>query len=214
MKGHGLILFAIFVSTAAFAGMPWSQQAHEDLIRQAFPNERTDCIAQLNAGSAWVDSLVNQGPSHSFMHAMRSSDQTVEDAKSLMADYIQREFELAKALYDSSTQAINATPDDPTAQFTPEGRLITNMGAYLQSCEHRGRGLHPVMDSTSPAHANFAVWSMMDLGEMLQHGDLPNSIENERALFANPDLMKKTVALMLVTQKMYIDLGILDFRFE
>jgi len=214
MKKYCFVLFPILFSTTAFAGVPWSQQAHEDLIRQAFPEERADCIARLNAGSAWVDSLVNQGPSHSFMHAMRSSDQTLEEAKSQMADYIQRDFELAKALYDSSTQQIDATPDDPMAQFTPDGRLITNMENYLQSCEHRGRGLHPVMDSTSPAHANFAVWSITDLGEILQHGDMPNSIENERALFANPDLMKKTVALMLVVQKMYIDLGIFDFRFE
>jgi hypothetical protein len=131
-----------------------------------------------------------------------------------MADYIQSEYEIASQLLSSSTEVVNGSPDDPLAQFTPDQRLITQMSDYLSYCEHRGHAQHTVMDSTSPAHAGFAIWTLSDIPEVFHHGDLPGSIENLQALLENPDLKQETIGLMQIVQKLYIDLNMRDFRFE
>ncbi len=215
MKAIFLFMFGILASQSSDANPFWSSGVHWDLIQKAFVGTRGDCLMQMKAGSEWVDRLANQMPSHSYMHAMRSGpNQSVREARTLMADFIQSHFEQAVDLDESSTQATHASVNDPFAQYTPDGRLITHPGDYLKSCYERGVGLHPVMDSTSPAHADFAIWSISDLSDLLKHGDLPNSIEDERALFEQPDLMKKTVALMQIVDKLYVDLKMRDFRYE
>jgi hypothetical protein len=218
---HLLLLTLLIIPGMAHAttdsihAADWSTEAHETLIERAFPNERPDCIQAMKSGSFWVDSSTNQLPSRSHLHAMRpNTQQSIEKARDLMAHYVQSEFEISKSEYDRSTQKVTSTSADPTTQYTSDGRLITDIFTYLSSCEHRGRGLHPIMDSTSPAHANFAIWSITDLGGLLAHGDMPRSIENERALFANPDVMVKTISLMRVTDKIYLELGWLDFLFR
>ncbi len=186
----------------AFAENHWSSQAHWDLIQDAFRNERMDCLLKMKEGSEWVDSLPNQTPSKSYMHAMRSSSQTIDEAKNMMANFIQAKYETAADQRASSTQVISATPVDADAELTDDGRLITDLATYLGHCYDRGVALHPVMDSTSPAHADFAIWSITDLEDLFHHGDLPGSIENEQALLSNPDLMKKTVGLMRIINKL------------
>lgn len=215
MKLYTFILLGLFVmGGSAQAGVPWSTVAHDDLIDSAFGNERADCTEQIKAGSLWVDNLDNQAPLYSYRHAMRASSQSVQAAKNLMADWIQEEYELAYFLLGKSTVPLNASPEDPLIQVTNNQRLIIQMDGYLQYCYHRGRALHSVMDSTSPAHADFAIWSPIEISQVMLHGDFHDSIENLQVLIENPDLKTKTVGLMQLVQKMYIDLNIREFRFE
>lgn len=193
----------------------WSGDAHWSLIQKAFPNERSDCLYKMKEGSEWVDSLPNQIPSKSYLHAMRGSEsESITTARQMMADFIQGNYEMALQLVKASTQATNASSSDPLAQYTNDGLLITDMNAYLKSCYNRGMALHPVMDTTSPAHAGFAIWSLTDLAAVFHHGDLPGSIENEQALFASPDVFTKTSGLMRLVDKMYLEFKLLDYRFE
>ena len=208
-----IILFA-FLNAKAFATITWSKEAHERLIVQAFGVERQDCIAQMKNGSAWADSLANQVPSKSYMHAMRSgAEQPIAEAADLMANFIQRNYEQAIDLKTAGIESSNSTSNDPLAQYTTDHNLILNMDDYLNYCYQRGVALHPVMDSTSPAHADFAIWSLTDLSGILKHGNFPESIEDETALIANPDLMVKTTGLMRLVDKIYLDFEMRDFKF-
>jgi hypothetical protein len=219
MRTMDIVLLAAVLLTSSASGAhaapSWSTEAHATLIRQAFPHERADCLMEIQRGSEWVDSLPNQVPAKSYLHAMRSgTSQSVEAARDQMANFIQGEYERAVTLWKQSTREIQGTPADPGAQITADGRLIEDFGGYLSSCYHRGTALHPVMDSTSPAHAGFAIWSMTDLAAIFQHGDLPGTLEDEAALLRHPDLMQKTVGFMRLVDRMYLSLGMLDFRFE
>lgn len=216
------LLNALFVSCllsgsapAALASPDWSTEAHARLIRQAFPRERADCMAEIQRGSEWVDSLPNQVPSKSYLHAMRANTtQTVAGVKSQMANFIQSEYERAITLWKQSTRVIHGTPADAGAMVTGDGRLIEDFGGYLRACYHRGTALHPVMDSTSPPHEGFPVWSLTDIKKIFEHGDLPGSLEDEAALLNHPKLEEKTVGLMRLVDRLYLGLEMLDFRFE
>lgn len=54
-----------------------------------------------------------------------------------------------------------------------------------------GKGLHAVMDSTSPSHSGFQEWHMNDYSK---HGAGASSMEDIGSL--NPDLMRETIARM------------------
>ena len=132
------------------ASPEWSTEAHHRLIRSAFEGEPRECLEQMESGSDDVDRPTNQGPGRSYLHAMRSADETVEQARTAMAHFIRREYEIAHRILRESRDP------DPVP--------------LLQSCFHRGRALHPVMDITSPAHAGFRIWSPWNILEMLRHG--------------------------------------------
>lgn len=202
------------MSVPARAAPDWSEDVHAAFIETAFAAEREDCRRQIRRGSEWVDSLPNQTPGKAYLHAMRTASQSEAVAREQMASFIQAEYEVAMDLFERSTERLYGTPADPAAQVTHDGRLIKQPFTYLAACNHRGRALHPVMDSTSPAHENFPIWSLSDIAGLFRHGDLPGSIENERALFARPDLKEKTVGLMLIVDKLYFGLGMKSFRFE
>jgi len=193
----------------------WSGEVHSKFLRQSFFQERKDCLDQMIKGSAWVDSLPNQAPSKAYMHAMRSgSAQSVGDARSLMAGFIQDYLNEAYIEQQRSLEVIHATPADPLARLTHDGKLIRDYPGYLKSCYLRGAGLHPVMDSTSPAHANFAIWSISDIAGIFDHGDLPGSLEDMQAVIRDPDHAVRSIGLMRLVNKIYLDLGLRDFRFE
>lgn len=192
----------------------WSHEAHDRLIEMAFPDEREDCLAEIKEGSEWVDRKTNQLPSGAYQHAMRGSYQSVEDAREKMARFVAGYAERALIAKDRSTQKVNASPSDPLAEFTHDGLLITDRQTYLEHCRHRGIALHPVMDSTSPAHGEFGIWTFSDIAGMLEHGDMPFSLEDEQALLSRPDLMSKTVGLMRILDRVYLEFRFLDFRFN
>ena len=209
-----LVLFFSVIPTAD-ASVLWSTEAHWSLIRSSFGIERADCLSKMKEGSEWVDGLMNQLPSRSFMHAMRSgSDQKIEVAKHAMADFIQSHYELAAGYESKALKDVLGSIDDPLVEYTHDGKMIVNHDDYLNYCYERGVALHPVMDSISPAHAGFAIWSLSDISEVFKHGDLPGSIENEQSLLAQPDLMNKTVGLSQIIDRVYLEFKMKDFRYE
>jgi hypothetical protein len=209
----GTIVFtALMVCTDAFA---WSTEAHNALIDRAFSAERADCLSELKAGSRAADGLAYQAPEFSYVHAMRRSlEQTVTEARALSATHIQGYYVKASQQKNASTRMVNATPLNPWDQLTSDGKLITDLPRYLASCRTRGFALHPVMDSTSPAHLGYEVWSLGDLEELFEHGETPASFESRKELFKHADLMNKTVALMQILDELYLGLGQFSFRFE
>lgn len=215
------ILFSLLISLNVFASSDhvektnWSQDAHRDLIISAFSNERTDCVLKIKEGSEWVDSVVNQVPSRSYMHAMRSGkSQSIHDAKKLMTGFIQSNYLKAIELKAISTVLVTSTSNDPFAQYTHDGLLITDINSYLSHCYYRGVALHPAMDSTSPAHMGFEIWSIADLAGIFLHGDFPGSVEDEQALLRQPEVMNQTIGLMRMIDKIYIEFNMKDFRYE
>jgi hypothetical protein len=205
----------LFPDLSRASVMPWSSEAHSKLIHLAFPNERADCLQKIQEGSEWVDGILNQLPSRSFMHSMRSGrDQPVAEARDRMASFIQRSYEMASALRERAVDFRNGPMNSDVDSMTPDGFRILDGVAYLEHCYQRGIGLHPVMDSTSPAHAGFEVWSLTDLDQLLKHGDFPDSLESALQLSLRPELKEKTVGLMRLVDQIYLGLGMLDYRFD
>jgi hypothetical protein len=70
------------------------------------------------------------------------------------------------------------------------------------------------MDTTSPAHQGFQIWSPFDLLNVLKHGAFPSSIEDLSHLLSSPDEIKRTIGLMKLIDQIYLKLKIRDFLFE
>ena len=216
----GVLFFTLIPGARGWADSnhsipPWSSAAHLKLIQDAFPKERADCLEKMREGSEWVDSLPNQVPSRSHMHAMRGSEsESPAEAGRKMADFIQSQYELALDGMEASTSRSPSSPADSWEEPTGDGRWVTDPAGFLEACTHRGMALHPVMDSTSAAHEGFAIWSITDLQGLFRHGDLPGSVENLQALLNHPDDLVKTIGLMRQVDFLVLGLKIRDFRFE
>ncbi len=133
------------------------------MLEVAFPNVPALCLAKMIAGSLDVDSLKNQKGDKAFMHAMKSpKDKTEKDAADRTWKYIDQRFSEAR-------NALATSEED--------------------SCFERGRGLHPVMDATSPAHHGPQEWNPLKHPEQIfQHGDWARKVGNVLdALFPLPD---------------------------
>jgi hypothetical protein len=107
----------------------WPTYIHTNIIRKAlgdvFNEKQLEAIAN---GSVSVDAPENQSPERSYMHAMRSPDQTIADAQTKMQQFINEK----------------------------ENTFISKEGD--ESLTALGEALHPIMDATSPAHEGFQVW--------------------------------------------------------
>jgi RHS repeat-associated protein len=151
----------------------WSTPAHNAIIQTAFPDLWVLNIEAIEDGSASVDALFNQGSSTAYQHAMRAPTQNPAEAKRLMCKFIKDNLQEYKRLMNSH-----------------DGR--DEWLAY----QALGRALHPIMDSTSPAHIGWQVWDnpILDPAEILQHGSLPSSIEDMKDL--TPELMRENIQLI------------------
>lgn len=178
--GFGPKLFRRFVlglglstlgSTFGWSGeIVWSKSAHEFLIYTAFPHESPLCLRAMSLGSQWVDRVEAQfDSSWAPMHAMRAADQSIEEAQAQMESFIQECYRNARA-----------------AQAT------------MVRCFWRGAGLHPIMDSTSPAHHGYQVWRVSDFW---RHGDMPGSRETLSELRADRERERYTLDLMVERDK-------------
>jgi RHS repeat-associated protein len=145
----------------------WSEQAHRFFIKQAFPHLSPALLASMMAGSEYVDSAKFQTPAFAYMHAMSSSMYSPEEARKLMCRFIDDQMKAAR-------------------DFISKGRF-EDAAAFF------GRALHPIMDSTSPAHANFKKWRYRDA---MQHGNNLFGFPSEEDLDTAFGYEAQTVALM------------------
>lgn len=160
--------------------LSWSTRVHHSMIQHAFGDEENmECLAAMKRGSDYTDESQFQEPGLSYMHAMRAKGQSVSDAAKKMREFIEQNFQLARRAPDAE-----------------------------QRCFYRGVALHPVMDSTSPAHSGFQQWDPIPfqsvaailkallipgelkqkLPHMLQHGDLVKRITDYLPLLVDTSL--------------------------
>ena len=150
----------------------WSTEAHNAILQHAFPGASWGVQQALQNGSAWVDAPWNQGSWNDYQHAMTAPGQSAADARDRMCRFVKEHLANFKALSGSQ---------DPRALYA----------AYFEL----GEALHPIMDSTSPAHVGWQTWgNPWDpawYGEWRTHGDSSGSLEDLNHL--TPDLLKQTL---------------------
>ncbi len=169
------MILMMMVSGSQAADLRWGTNAHEFLMDEAFSYESPACLEQLKKGSADVDAFEHQFSLElSYQHAMRAPYQSVETARTKMLAFI--------------------------AQAYKDAREALARGDADTSCFQRGRGLHPIQDSTSPVHEGFQVWDpYLNPLQILDHGDQPFSKETLEALRADPPRLQRTIDLMRET---------------
>jgi RHS repeat-associated protein len=154
----------------------WATDAHNAII-DAYGkahNLPKELIVAMKAGSREADNTEYQDDEHSYMHAMSSSKLTKAQACKKMNEFV--------------TKSI-------TTVF-----LIQNMyGDKVAEYRELGFGLHAIMDSTSPSHANFKEWHLHNFYE---HGDFPfTSEENLDVLNNRKDLLDLSIKRMNAASK-------------
>jgi hypothetical protein len=113
----------------------WSPEAHDRLIDAAFPDLDPKLRDAIKEGSRFLDLSTQLGdPS---LHAMRDAGETPEAARTRACAFI-----------GDRIKKYRGTKDVPVEWI--------RRGAY----EMLGAALHPVMDSTSPAHQGWQVWEL------------------------------------------------------
>lgn len=188
-----VLLSAMTISTFSSAAAMWGTRVHAHLLDLAFPFESSACRAQMKAGSVLADSMDFQGEEYTFMHAMRTAEQTPEEAEKLMWGFIRKKY---------------ATIRKETALYT---RNPKKAAFKMKSCFNRGMALHPVMDMSSPSHSGFKIWDPSNVAEaLLHHGEareflvekvgfslgVPHSHEDMDTLNKMPTLKKSTLQAM------------------
>jgi RHS repeat-associated protein len=157
----------------------WSADIHNQLINEAFSGIFSSVErGSIERGSAYVDDEYS-AKEYSFMHAMRAggswgrSDRSVGEARALMQGFI-------------------------------VGNLINyeEFKSYGSSCYRAlafsclGMALHPVMDSTSPAHEGFQRWYGLFTADAYKHWKKEEVI--------TPQRRQEAISRMLST--MWLDL--------
>lgn len=102
---------------------------------------------------------------------MRSPNQTIQDARFRMCDFIRRNMSTYNALKNSAIDR-------------------NRISAYRDL----GKAMHSVMDSTSPMHRGFQIWRPVDDG--MKHGNANGSLEGLDSL--TPALRVETIELMRI----------------
>ena len=161
----------------------WSTEAHNELIDRAFSSLNSSQRSAMKKGSARVDSyfLGNQRPENSFMHAMSSSILSKSEAEEKMNAFVNYHLNLYRKNMESA-KSYDAAGDSGRA-------AIFERDAYFSL----GEALHPVMDSTSPAHSGFKEWHETNFNE---HGNFPGSLESKDELLSHPDILNDTIEKM------------------
>lgn len=150
----------------------WGTDAHNLIIQAMFPGLNPVLLAAIEQGSASVDDPANQGPSNAYQHAMRAPGQSIADAQGKMCQFVSDNM----AGYNGGNQS--------------------NIRDQILAFRDLGRALHPIMDSTSPAHAGWQIWNNPILHplETIPHGNAHGSIEGVDAL--TPALLQETINRM------------------
>lgn len=155
----------------------WSTEAHNAIIRRAFERLSPLAIQAIMDGSAAVDAGYNQVIGDSANHAMRNPGESPEAARARACKFIR----------------------DRLAKFGRMANSKRESVLYMAYFE-LGEAMHPIMDSTSPAHAGWKSWTAGDIltqagrERISKHGDLPHTEEDLNHL--TPHLMWKTLDRM------------------
>ena len=140
----------------------WSKDAHDyfirEFVREMMPElgPQYSFVARIQAGSAYADRMVFQGPEFSYMHGMSSDIWNRGQAQEMMCRYV-------KAYVDAYRNLATSK----------------NWNERAQAHFFLGMALHAVMDSTSPLHRGLQPWP----SDRLSHGFMdrwPFSQESER----------------------------------
>lgn len=145
----------------------WSTEAHNYFLRQMFPGIDPAMLSALEAGSAAADSMKYQDAEHVYMHAMSSGKVSPAESRKRMCQFIKDK----RGLY----------------------QMYTQHGLPYSAFFEMGMALHPVMDSTSPAHRGFQRWRYRDAGN--HGGNLPGMPSMEDVDTA-PKYLNETLQLM------------------
>jgi RHS repeat-associated protein len=139
----------------------WSPDIHEQIINDAFSNRfSTKGMRFIREGSEYADTF--QGIEDSYIHAMRAGRsnenvQSVEEARKLMQVFINLHL------------------------FAYECFRSYGSSAYREfALFNLGMAMHPIMDSTSPAHENFAIWRGRKIDWVTHYAAEPGSISSEQ----------------------------------
>ncbi len=173
----------------------WSTQAHNALltefVNKIHGNKNPIFILGLFAGSRYADSITagHQGPDFTFIHAMTSdSFDTPKKACQALTNFVKNGISDYQSKYDIATQL---NQSDSIIDNAKGAAALYDSGYAL------GFALHPLMDSTSPAHANWAFWDSSILNmDVFHHGSFPTSKETLNVLASRPDLVQKSLELM------------------
>lgn len=142
----------------------WSKAVHHQILRERFQATlASEALQMVIQGSDEVDSLWNQFFGNDYEHAMRNDEQSVAEAKAKACMFIRFHMN--------------------------EFRRKRNTLDWREAYKHLGRALHPVMDSTSPAHKGWPVWRLRDFRS---HGNFGKSTE----AWIHPDDMARTIDLI------------------
>jgi RHS repeat-associated protein len=131
----------------------WSTAVHNQIIQERFGGGfSSGALALIVQGSASVDALQNQLPyfGHDYEHAMRSSGQSVAEAKRLTCEFIKRHMN--------------------------DYRRNKDTAGWREAYRSLGKALHPIMDSTSPEHQGWQEWNL--LRDWRHHGSFSKSRED------------------------------------
>lgn len=129
----------------------WATDAHDYFLGLLFLGLDPVLLSAMRAGSADADSMKFQDARHAYMHAMSSASMSPAESQRLMCQFIKEKLALSQ--------------------------MYGQHGLPYSAFYELGMALHPVMDSTSPAHEGFQQWHGV-LKDGSKHGSWRTSLEN------------------------------------
>lgn len=172
----------------------WSTDVHHYLLSQIMRSENTAGLRAMQKGSDSVDSFTNQiDYGHANEHSMLEGTMTQSQSEAAQAAYMRAKAYTAKTWFDQSQDM------SQNAEFRQE--------ALRRAYFAVGEMLHPVQDSTSPAHSSCGTWDRWPsprdfltnlrsaIAEVFQHGSTPY-LSTESRDNLTPQLERKTLTAM------------------
>lgn len=178
----------------------YSEDIHNKIIDATFPGLPISVRAEIKRGSLAVDGghAINAIPAQlkrgsSPMHSMTEPGISMQEAQKIRDKFIAAKAAGARDYFAAANEARLAGKVELSAELTQ------------QAWRNVGELLHPIQDSTSPAHQDssgagngWGEWKL-DLN-VFKHGNMPSSIENA----ISPGLLNESVDRSRQTLKSYL----------